>query len=213
MNTDLNKQLVQAAYQLQVATRGVIAAAVAVAALTVVSCTGVGSIENPVIVPATLNPGANELLTDVVPATGVQIYQCRARKDQPDAYEWAFVAPEAILFRGNEGRIGKHYGGPHWEADDGSKLMGSVKQRADAPVANAIPWLLLSAKSVGRDGAFSKVTSIQRVNTAGGIAPQDGCSRETVDATARVGYSADYYFFSVRKPGRRVIRQADRSGS
>jgi hypothetical protein len=211
MNTESNKRLVQAAHQSQMAARYVIAASVAVAALTVASCTSVGAIENPVIVPTTLNPGANEILTDVVPANGVQIYECRVRKDQPDAYEWAFVAPEATLFRGNGARIGKHYGGPHWEADDGSKIVGAVKERADAPVANAIPWLLLSAKSVGSDGAFSNVTSIQRVNTAGGTAPQDGCSRETAGVTVRVGYSADYYFFSARQTGQRPIRQAERT--
>ncbi len=77
-------------------------------------------------------------------------------------------------------------------------------ERADAPKPNAIPWLLLSAKSVGTEGAFSKVTSIQRVNTAGGTAPQDGCSRESAGTTTRVAYSADYYFFSAKQTGQRV---------
>ena len=39
------------------------------------------------------------------------------------------------------------------------------------PSASAIPWLLLTAKSNGPEGSFSNVTSIQRVNTVGGIAP------------------------------------------
>ena len=73
-------------------------------------------------------------------------------------------------------RIGRHYAGPHWEALDGSKIAGTVKERADAPLADAIPWLLLTAKSVGPEGSFSKVTSIQRVNTVGGVAPTTGCS-------------------------------------
>ena len=30
----------------------------------------------------------------------------------------------------------------------GSRIAGATKERADAPVANAIPWLLLTAKSV-----------------------------------------------------------------
>jgi hypothetical protein len=34
-----------------------------------------------------------------------------------------------------------------------------VKERADAPVADAIPWLLLAAKSIGPQGAFSKRVS------------------------------------------------------
>jgi len=75
---------------------------------------------------------------------------------------------------------------PHWEATDGSKILGAVKERADAPMADAIPWLLLSAKSVGSEGSFSKVTSIQRVNTVGGVAPKAGCSQATAGTPARI---------------------------
>src|SRR5437899_10113760 len=89
-------------------------------------------------------------------------------------------------------------GGPHWESTDGSKVLGTVKERADAPVADAIPWLLLAAKSVGSAGAFSKVTSIQRVNTAGGAAPRVGCSQAAAGALARIDYTADYYFFTAK---------------
>jgi hypothetical protein len=148
-----------------------------------------------VSVPEKLRPAAKESLAMVVPAKGVQIYECRAKKGAA-GYEWAFIGPEADLFDGNGKRIGKHYGGPHWEAADGSKVLGAVKERADAPSADAIPWLLLSAKSVGPDGSFSKVTSIQRVNTLGGVAPQGGCSQAAAGAPARVAYTADYYFFA-----------------
>ena len=149
-------------------------------------------------VPAQLNPGANESLAMVVPARGVQIYECRARTDQVGGYAWAFVAPEAELFDARRNRIGRHYAGPHWEATDGSKILGTVKQRADAPAADAIPWLLLAAKSVGPEGSFSKVTSIQRVNTVGGVAPKAPCSQATAGTSARIDYTADYYFFTAR---------------
>jgi hypothetical protein len=138
-------------------------------------------------VPDSLKPGANESLALIVPAKGVQIYECRADK-------WVFVAPEAELFDRAGKKIGSHYAGPHWESADGSKIVGAVKQRADAPGAGNIPWLLLGAKSVGSDGAFSKVTSIQRVATVGGIAPAAGCNE--AGARARVPYTADYYLFS-----------------
>ena len=133
----------------------------------------------------------------IVRAKGVQIYECRAKTDQAGAYEWAFVAPEADLFDARGNKTGKHYAGPHWESTDGSKIFGSVKERADAPTG-AIPWLLLSAKSVGPDGAFSKVTSIQRVNTVGGVAPAAGCSQAVAGTSARINYTADYYFFTAR---------------
>ena len=140
-------------------------------------------------VPDKLSPGASESLALVVPAKGDQIYECRDSK-------WVFVAPEAELFDKAGKKIGRHYAGPHWEAADGSKVVGAVKERADAPASNAIPWLLLSTKSVGGEGAFSKVTSIQRVATAGGVAPAGDCSR--AGAKARVPYTADYYFFTAR---------------
>jgi hypothetical protein len=149
-----------------------------------------------VTVPDKLRGGANESLAMVVPARGVQIYECRPRRDQVGAFEWAFVAPEADLFDRAGAKIGKHYAGPHWESNDGSKILGAVKERADAPADGAIPWLLLSARSVGPEGAFSKVTSVQRVNTAGGAAPADGCSPSSLGTKIRVGYTADYYFLA-----------------
>jgi len=165
-------------------------------ALLVAGCASLVPPAGMVTVPDKLRPGANESLATLVPARGVQIYECRARKDPPGGYEWAFVAPEADLFDRRGNRIGRHYAGPHWEANDGSKIMGMVKERADAPVADAIPWLLLSAQSVGPEGSFSRVTSIQRVNTVGGVAPKAGCSQATAGTAARVGYAADYYLFT-----------------
>ena len=140
-------------------------------------------------VPDNLKPAANESLAMVVPAKGVQIYECRAGK-------WAFVAPDAELFDAAGKKIGRHYAGPHWEAVDGSKVIASLKARADAPATTDIPWLLLGAKSVGPDGAFSKVTSIQRLSTAGGVAPSGECAQ--AGAQARIPYTADYYFFNAR---------------
>jgi uncharacterized protein DUF3455 len=155
--------------------------------LLLVVMLGACSTPSRVPVPDNLKPDANESLAMVVPAKGVQIYECRAG-------EWAFIAPEAELFDAGGKPIGRHYAGPHWEARDGSKVIGTVKARTDAPAAGAIPWLLLGTKSVGAQGAFSKVTSIQRVATAGGLAPSGACAE--AGARARVPYSADYYFYS-----------------
>jgi hypothetical protein len=143
-----------------------------------------------------LKLGADESLAMIVPAKGVQIYECRAVKGQEGGYEWVFVAPEADLFDTRGMKIGQHYAGPSWEAADGSKIVGSAKARADAPEDGAIPWLLLGAKSVGPDGAFSRVSSVRRVKTVGGIAPGTGCSAAAAGTLARVPYTADYYFFT-----------------
>jgi len=147
-------------------------------------------------VPEKLKPGADESLAMIVAAKGVQIYECRAKKEQGGDYEWAFVAPEAELFDAVGSRIGKHYAGPTWESNDGSKIAGTVTESAAAPEAGSIAWLLLAAKPVGPAGAFSKFTSVQRVSTAGGVAPKTGCSQSATGTQARINYTADYYFFA-----------------
>jgi uncharacterized protein DUF3455 len=167
-------------------------------ALLVAGCASLQPPRPAVEVPYKLRVGANESLAMIAAAKGVQIYECRARKDQAGEYDWAFVAPEADLFDAGGKKIGLHYAGPQWELNDGSKVLGTAKERADAPAAGAIPWLLLAAKSVGPEGAFSKVTNVQRVNTAGGAAPS-GCFQAEEGMRLRIPYTADYYFFTARQ--------------
>jgi hypothetical protein len=164
------------------------AVCLAASMLVLAACTGAG-------VPATLKPEGQQRLADRVAARGVQIYECRALPNAAGA-QWAFVAPEAELLDARGTVTGKHYAGPHWEALDGSKIVGAVKARADAPQTSAIPWLLLSAKSVGGPGRFAGVTSVQRIHTVGGLAPAKTCDGGTLGAIERVPYSADYLLFS-----------------
>src|SRR5467141_5298499 len=130
---------------------------------------------------------------------GVQIYNCKARADDPSKFEWSFKAPEADLTNEYGDKIGKHYAGPTWEANDGSKVVGEVKARDDGPNANAIPWLLLSAKSTSGKGVFSEAQSIQRLYTVGGKASAQACNQAQLGKEARVPYKATYYFY-VAKP-------------
>jgi hypothetical protein len=169
------------------------------AAAATLSAALLGACAGPVFapVPAALEPAADESRTRVVAARGVQIYECRARKDG-NGFEWAFVAPDAELFDLRGRPLGRHGAGPYWQASDGSRVVGTVKARADAPAGDAIPWLLLTTKSSGAVGAFSATTSIQRINTVGGVAPTSGCSADVKGASARVPYTADYVFFSAR---------------
>lgn len=99
------------------------------------------------------------------------------------------VAPQAALFDASGAQIGTHDAGPYWQAADGSRVRGAVDAKADAAQPGAIPWLLLSARSVGSTGRFAAVTAIQRVNTQGGTAPQRPCEAGAVE---RVPYTADY---------------------
>lgn len=165
----------------------------------VAACSGLQPEASIADVPAQLEPAANESLAMVVPARGVQIYECRARKDG-GGYEWAFVAPDAILYDARGHRIGRHYAGPTWEAADGSKVVAAVKERADAAAPGAIPWLLLTARPAGGSGgAFAQVASIQRINTVGGVAPKSGCTQADAGSVARVAYTADYRFYVVKR--------------
>jgi hypothetical protein len=151
-----------------------------------------------IVVPDSIKVPATEVFSFAATAKGVQIYECRAKKDEPAQFEWVFKAPEAELFDRDK-RIGKHYAGPTWESSDGSKVLGELKARADAEDTNAIPWLLLGVKKHEGEGVFSKVTSIQRVDTVGGKAPAGGCDSANTGKEISVPYTATYYFY-VAKP-------------
>jgi hypothetical protein len=142
-----------------------------------------------------LQAPAGDLLHLSLTGKGVQIYQCTAASDSPTHFEWKFQAPEAQLLDSRGQVIGKHYAGPTWEASDGSSVVGEVRARDDGPDASAIPWLLLTAKSVKGSGIFSKVHSIQRLNTTGGKPPEQSCGAANANQVVRVPYSARYYFY------------------
>jgi hypothetical protein len=150
------------------------------------------------VVPDNLNPPSNETLLFSAIGKGVQIYECRAKQDDPTHYEWALKGPEADLFDASGRPIGKHYAGPVWESNDGSKVFGQVDKQADSPDATAIKWLLLKTKKNEGQGVFSRVTSIQRINTVGGKAPAGGCEQTDAGKELRVPYTATYRFYEVK---------------
>jgi hypothetical protein len=168
---------------------------VAIPALALAACAGGPETAG---IPEALRAESGQSPLMTLGARGVQVYECRAKKDSPQAYEWVFIAPEAELFDALGKRVGRHYAGPHWESADGSKVVGTVKARVDAPRPGAIPWLLLGTKSDGPEGSFSKVTAIQRINTVGGIAPDSSCSRVHEGESTRVQYTADYVLLAGR---------------
>jgi hypothetical protein len=146
-------------------------------------------------VPEALRAPAGQELAMELLATGVQVYECASKADAAGAYEWKFKGPEATLMDRKGRPMGTHYGGPTWEAPDGSKVVAEVRARANAADAGAIPLLLLGTRSSSGDGAFSRVRSIQRLDTAGGIAPSEPCTARQLARVARVPYTATYYFY------------------
>jgi Protein of unknown function (DUF3455) len=144
--------------------------------------------------PDAVKVPATESLSFTAHAKGLQIYECRAKKDDPAKYEWVFKGPAADLFDEQGKSMGRHYAGPTWESNDGSKIVGELKGKADATEAGAVPWLLLAVKAHEGSGVFSAVTYIQRVNTSGGKAPAE-CEEKSAGKEFRAPYSAVYLFY------------------
>jgi uncharacterized protein DUF3455 len=107
---------------------------------------------------------------------------------------WGAAVPMATLFNGQGAVVADHFAGPTWVSNSGSQVVGALPPKAAVTVdTNAIPWLLLSAKSAEGPGIFADTTFIQRVNTVGGKAPTaDGFE---IGQVARVPYTADYFFY------------------
>ena len=168
---------------------------------SVVVIVAVGCASSPAIVPPevpqALRPPVGESAFVEALASGVQIYECAAKPDQPSTFEWTFRAPEAALVDRAGRSIGKHYAGPTWESIDGSTVVGEIKSRDPGPDKSAIPWLLLSAKTASGAGVFGQTKSIQRVQTVGGIAPSLPCALGNAKQIVRVPYTATYFFYRV----------------
>ncbi len=140
-------------------------------------------------VPAGLEVPGGNIVHFRVHAAGYQIYKWMVVNGEA---MWVFQRPDAVLFQGQGGVVGMHYGGPTWESVSGSKVVG--KRLAGATVeTTSIPWLLLQATSNSGPGILAPITFIQRVNTVGGVAPS---SPGTVEGEeAEVPYTADYVFY------------------
>ena len=120
-------------------------------------------------------------------AIGVQIYRW-------DGTNWNLVGPDAKLYAEDNynGEVGKHYVGPTWESNSGSKIV--AKKVADCtPDTSAVAWLLLEKVTATGPGIFGSAAYVQRVNTTGGVKP--AIAGSTVGEEKRIPYTAEYYFY------------------
>jgi hypothetical protein len=150
------------------------------------------------VVPATISVPSSQRLVLSVRAVGVQIYACRVTPGQTggtQSYGWTLKAPEASLLDARGTQIGKHYEGPTWELNDGSKVVGAAQASVTMADGDSIPWLLLKAVKNEGNGTLTPVRAIQRVQTVGGKAPASGCDAAALDHEMRVPYEAAYYFY------------------
>ena len=121
-------------------------------------------------------------------AVGQQYYQCKPGADGKLA--WTFVEPGATLTADSK-VVGRHGAGPSWELTDGSGVSANAVGNAPGAGANDIAWLKLEVTSHKGSGQLDNVTTVQRINTVGGVL-KGACDRE--NAGEGMPYAADYIF-------------------
>jgi hypothetical protein len=173
------------------------AAPALLAALALSACASGGL--SAVVVPESLSAPDDESKSFVLLASGVERWECRAPRAQPDAPVWTLTGPEATLSDGTGHVVGRHGPGLTWESIDGSRLVGTVRRKLDAPVAGAMPWLLVETTSASaKKGAFSGLLHVQRVGTLGGRPPEGGCTSASAGKVESVPFEAQFWFWSKR---------------
>jgi hypothetical protein len=131
-------------------------------------------------------PGETIVLS--VHAEGAQVYDCKAGTD--GKLTWVFREPIATLLADGK-TVGRHYAGPNWEHSDGSAVIGKAAASVPGATANDSPWLKLDVISRRGSGILSGVTTVQRINTRGGML-EGACDKAGTYRSAP--YSADYVF-------------------
>ena len=131
---------------------------------------------------------AGETLVATIHAEGAQVYECKA--DTGGKLVWQFREPIATLVVDGK-TVGRHYAGPNWELADGSAVVAKVAGRAPGATASDIPLLKLEVTAQRGSGRLTGVTTIQRLNTKGGVA-EGPCG--SAGMFLSVPYSADYTF-------------------
>lgn len=147
-------------------------------------------------------------------AIGTQNYMCLPTAT---GFAWTFYGPQATLFNESGRQITTHFLSANpdeagalratWQhSNDTSAVWAAAIQTSTDPMfvaPGAIPWLLLQVMGDedgpgGRD-RLSRALYIQRVHTAGGVAPSGGCAATTdVGKRSLVPYEADYVFYKQR---------------
>ena len=157
-------------------------------------------------------------------AVGTQNYICLPTED---GFQFMLFTPEATLFDSVDGKqVTTHFFSPNtnpvqpansselgkiratWQHSKDTSIVwgGNAIPSTDANFVakDAIAWLLLPAAGVKNgpkpgDNILSVTTFIQRVHTAGGLAPSEDCAdMNDIGKKAFVPYTADYFFYRKR---------------
>jgi hypothetical protein len=166
----------------------------------------------PPAVPGTIEVPAGHSAFLVAHAVGTQNYVCvRSAR----GFEFVLFTPQATLFDDDDQQVTTHYFSPNpseddlvratWQhSGDTSTFWGKGTGSSTDPafVADgAIAWLRIERTGVAEGptggGTLAATTFIQRVNTAGGVAPSTDCaSAPDIGNQAFVPYTADYVFYA-----------------
>jgi hypothetical protein len=152
----------------------------------VISAAIAGAVRAQVPPAIAAEPGENVVAT--LHAEGAQIYECKTANDGNLA--WIFREPIATLLLDDK-TVGRHYAGPNWEHIDGSAVSAKPVGNAPGKTANDIPWLKLEVTDHRGSGTLSGVTTVQRIDTQGGV-HVGSCEKAGTFYSAP--YRADYVF-------------------
>ena len=166
------------------------------AVLLAAAGTASAAIAPPSGIAPTIAATAEEEAAFALRAEGTHAFECKPLASDPNRLAWAFSSQNVTLSDAS-GPVARQVSENTWEAiSDRSSVSGAIRSRQDAG-AN-LPWLMYRVQSTPDAGLFAGVTSVQRVNTLGGVAPADGCDASNVGKEARVVVAADYYFYRRR---------------
>jgi hypothetical protein len=154
--------------------------------------TAVAAVTEPAGITVALRAAPGEVPAFALNGSGVQIYTCSP--SPTGSYGWYLSAPDATLYDGTR-EAARLATADHWESLEDRSAVSGILLRMQAGGEGNLPWALMRALPAGETGMFAGVTSIQRVNTRGGVPPTAACGELQVGAEARVPFTADYYFY------------------
>jgi hypothetical protein len=146
-------------------------------------------------VPPRLQAGPAEVAAFSLRGEGVHVYECKPGFD--GRLTWVFSNPE-VNFSDGATTVATQNQVNFWESTSDRSSVSTIVRASAAAGSDNLPWTLYAAQSNDTGGRFGGVTSVQRVNTVGGVAPSTGCSDTTAGTEVRVPFRADYYFYKRR---------------
>jgi hypothetical protein len=173
--------------------------------------------------PVSLRASQDEVLQEVMTTHGDETYICRRTSQPADmsstaraastmngtgntgtSLQWDLFGSEATLVDAGGESVGTVAPGPYFLSYDGSYVKAEVVAQSQVG-ANALTWARFTARyaAAPRPGAgrFADVSSIQRIDTSGGLPPEVSCGLE--GSRLLVPFAATYMIY--RPKGRAPI--------